>query len=193
MERHVQNKSELIAQLNEVKTDWKDEFSSRFLDFLDKLPVDLAADADSLQGLLDEDFEHSMLLFRLAFEQSKDEFTITLKSIFFNSQHGSGVKLYKQDPPAYVSKLLEYGLSEKLLSHIKRKFTWKDILIERLKGGRGSAIKGQTRGRNLEDFVEVLVTQLYASYDTRVSFIGKDGDKKTKADFVFRLKTNPIL
>lgn len=44
MERHIQDKLELIKQLSEVETDWKDEFSSKFLRFLNELPEVLVTD-----------------------------------------------------------------------------------------------------------------------------------------------------
>jgi hypothetical protein len=193
MERHIQEKKELVSKLSEVKTDWTDEFSSKFIEFLLTLPENLNSDNSTIKKILDLDYKNAMLLFRLAFEQYKDEFTLTLKSIYFDSKSGAGIKLYKNSPAEYISKLQEYGLSEKLNTLVRKKFTWKDILIERLKGGRGSAIKGQTRGRNLEDFVEALVKQLYDSYDTRVSFIGKDGERKAKADFCIPSKDQPNI
>jgi hypothetical protein len=54
---------------------------------------------------------------------------------------------------------------------------WSDILTERLRSGRGSAIQGQKRGRGLEDFAEGLVRQVFgeAGYETRCTFTGADG------------------
>jgi hypothetical protein len=41
--------------------------------------------------------------------------------------------------------------------------TWRDILIERLKSGRGSAIKAQTRGKLLEMQNRGQITRIYTS------------------------------
>lgn len=67
--------------------------------------------------------------------------------------------------------------------------------MERLRGGRGSAIKGQKRGRGLEDFVEVLVKAAFgeASYDTRCRFTGAKGTSTEKADFAIPSKTDPSV
>ena len=51
------------------------------------------------------------------------------------------------------------------------------VLTERLKNGRGSAIKGQRRGRYLEDFVEQLLIKIFGinTYDARCQFTGATG------------------
>jgi hypothetical protein len=65
--------------------------------------------------------------------------------------------------------------------------------MERLRGGRGSAIKGQKRGRGLEDFAEVLVKSTFGedSYDTRCRFTGARGTSTEKADFAIPSKADP--
>ena len=42
-------------------------------------------------------------------------------------------------------------------------------------------------------FVEALVKQLYTVYQTRVSFIGKEGEKKAKPDFCIPSKDQPNI
>lgn len=68
-------------------------------------------------------------------------------------------------------------------------------MAERLKAGRGSAIKGQHRGRALEDFVEESVRRVYGSgnYDVRCSFLGRDGTSTAKCDFAIPARTNPSI
>lgn len=191
MERHLQQKDELISLLSAVNTDWKDEFSINFLQFLANIPDNAVLDKEYITKILNDDFHSAILFFRLIHEQSKDEFTITLRSLFLNFPKGFGKTAFKTNPDLYVQKLLEYGLPAAYDHIIRKQFTWKDILMERLKGGRGSAIKGQTRGRNLEDFVEKYVKEAYATYDSKVSFIGRDGNKKAKADFCVPSKNQP--
>lgn len=43
---------------------------------------------------------------------------------------------------------------------INQPLHWTDVLVERLKSGRGSAIKGQQRGRGMEDFVEARIKRI---------------------------------
>jgi hypothetical protein len=116
---------------------------------------------------------------------------MTLKKIFYDYPLGQGVNSFKKAPDAYVNRLIEQGLITQFQRILSKNFTWKDILMERLKGGRGSAIKGQTRGRNLEDFVEKYIKQVFQEYDIRSSFVGKDENNKAKADFCIPSKNNP--
>ena len=88
-------------------------------------------------------------------------------------------------------RLFVYELFHQIIETIDKEYTWKDIIIERLKTGRGSAIKGQKRGRQLEDFVESIVKQVFDSYDPRCSFIGMKGSSTEKADFAIPSKENP--
>lgn len=193
MERHVQQKDELIPLLSAVTTDWKDEFSIGFLEFLSSIPENAELNREFLKRILTSDFQNAILFFRLVHEQSKDEFNITLKSLFIDSPKGAGKNAFKSDADRYVDKLIEYGLPAAYNHIMTRQFTWKDILLERLKGGRGSAIKGQTRGRNLEDFVEKYVKEAYSKYDSKVSFIGRDENRKAKADFCIPSKNQPNI
>ncbi len=73
--------------------------------------------------------------------------------------------------------------------------TWSDILTERLKGGRGSAIKGQRRGRHLEDFVEKIIIDVFGkdSYDVRCQFLGATSTSFEKADFAIQSKDDPAI
>jgi hypothetical protein len=68
-------------------------------------------------------------------------------------------------------------------------------LIERLKSGRGSAIKGQARGRELENFVERLVQRVFSEvgYDVRCRFVGSTGTSTEKTDFAIPSKSDPRI
>ena len=59
------------------------------------------------------------------------------------------------------------------------------MLVERLKTGRGSAIKAQVRGRFLEDKTEEIVQAVFGigHYDARCRFVGANGQEDEKADF----------
>jgi hypothetical protein len=193
MERHIQRKDDLVPLLSSVSTDWKDEFSINFLQFLSAVPEDAVLDRAYITKILTDDFDNAILFFRLIHEQSKDEFTITLKSLFMNFPKGYGKTSFKNNPDDYIERLIGYGLPSAYEHFAQKQFTWKDVLMERLKGGRGSAIKGQTRGRNLEDFVEKYVKAAYGQYDSKVSFIGRDGNRKAKADFCIPSKNQPNI
>jgi hypothetical protein len=76
-----------------------------------------------------------------------------------------------------------------------RRVTWRDLLAERLKGGRGSAIRGQLRGRALEDFVEGVLSEVFGdgAFDARCQFVGASGVGVEKADFAVPSKADPAV
>jgi DpnII restriction endonuclease len=70
-----------------------------------------------------------------------------------------------------------------------RKRRWSDVLVERLRSGRGSAITGQKRGRGVEDFAEAIVAKVFGSeFQARCSFIGPN-HKEAKCDFAIPSKS----
>jgi hypothetical protein len=193
MQRHRQTKDELISKLGEVSTDWKDEFAQTFVDYLTDFNVGDSVTTNDLKSLLAINFDAGITLFRLVLEQSKDEFTETLKALFYDNESGHGKTAFKKDPDKYVSTLDNYGLLESLNRLMSRNYTWKEVVQERLKMGRGSAIKGQKRGKNLEDFVETLVRLVFDKFEIRKSFIGANGLSTAKADFCIPSTEHPSI
>lgn len=193
MQRHKQTKDELILKLGEVLTDWKDEFAQTFITYLTDFNSGGSVTVDVLKKLLEKNFDAGITLFRLVLEQSKDEFTETLKALFYDSEDGHGKKSFKKNPNQYVRNLEGYGLLESMNKLMSRDYTWKEVVQERLKMGRGSAIKGQKRGKNLEDFVETLVQQAFDDFDIRKSFIGANGLSTAKADFCIPSTQHPSI
>ncbi|MDN5215267.1 DpnII family type II restriction endonuclease [Fulvivirgaceae bacterium BMA12] len=193
MQRHKQTKAELIPKLGEVLTDWKDEFAQTFVSYLEDFNEGGLVTPENLKDLLEKNFEAGITLFRLVLEQSKDEFTETLKALFYNNESGHGKTAFRKNPDQYVMTLESYGLLKSLESLMSRNYTWKEVVQERLKMGRGSAIKGQRRGKNLEDFVETLVKQVFDEFDIRKSFIGANGLSSAKADFCIPSTQHPSI
>ena len=193
MQRHRQTKDELISRLGEVLTDWKDEFAQTFLHYLDDFNSGTTVNLDHLKKLLEKNFDAGITLFRLVLEQSKDEFTETLKALFYDSENGHGKTAFKKNSDEYVETLEKYGLIESMNALMSRNYTWKEVIQERLKMGRGSAIKGQKRGKNLEDFVEILVQQVFEHFDIRKSFVGANGLSTAKADFCIPSTKQPSI
>lgn len=69
------------------------------------------------------------------------------------------------------------------------------IVADHLKGGRGSAIKGQSRGRNLEDCVEKVVAAVFGkgNYAPRCRFTGASGLSTEKCDFAIPNAQDPSI
>jgi hypothetical protein len=98
---------------------------------------------------------------------------------------GLGMTRFKREPEAFYQAFEALGLLDRMTSAVNTPLSWHELLTERLKGGRGSAIKGQRRGRSLEDFVEELVADVFGkgNYHPRCSFLGARGISTEKADF----------
>lgn len=91
--------------------------------------------------LLKKDFKVGLTVLRLFLDLSKDEFQVETRSYFTGKSFGS--KLFKKEPEAVLRFFEQLGLFEKMTSVVNRPLAWYDILVERLKAGRGSAIKEQ--------------------------------------------------
>ena len=118
---------------------------------------------------------------------SKDQFVSVLKGI--PGHVGIGVKSYHAHPDAFIQALLSIGLLEAMAEEANRKRHWSDVLVERLRSGRGSAIAGQKRGRGVEDFAEAIVTKVFGTdFQTRCTFAGPRG-QKAKCDFAIPSKS----
>lgn len=94
-----------------------------------------------------------------------------------------------------ASVLDRLGAPSRLQALVNTPVGWRDMLVERLRGGRGSAIKGQTRGRGLEDFVEELVKRTIGDgrYDKRCRFVGATGTSSEKTDFAIPSKDDASI
>ncbi|MEM7108105.1 MAG: DpnII family type II restriction endonuclease [Bacteroidota bacterium] len=183
----------MILKLGEVLTDWRDDFAQTFVDFLTDFNVRDSVTLKDLKSMLEANFEVGITLFRLVLEQSKDEFKETLKALFYDNPSGYGKTAFKESPDHYVRTLESYGLIRSFNSLMSRNYTWKEVVQERLKMGRGSAIKGQKRGKNLEDFVETLVKQVFDEFEVRKSFTGANGLSSAKADFCIPSTQHPSV
>jgi hypothetical protein len=139
-----------------------------------------------VQALLDEDFNEGILIVRLFLGLSKDQFTAAFGAV--RLQEGTGQRGYRTDTTAFVEALVGIGVLEAMDAVVNRKPHWSDVLVERLRSGRGSAIAGQLRGRGVEDFAEAIVRQVFGdAYAMRVSFMGPRG-QRAKCDIAIPAK-----
>lgn len=192
MERHQQTVEEIKSKLAIIDSEWKDEFASKVIWQLDKMEEVEVIDNSVLIEILKSDFEVGLTILRLFLEKSKDEFRTILRMSVFDEEETSGKTLFNKDPAYFVDQLSKLNILEIINSAKNRIYSWNDIIVERLKGGRGSAIKGQLRGRYLEDFVEDIVKNVFGQYDSRCNFSGKIG-QIAKADFAIPNKDNPSI
>jgi len=105
---------------------------------------------------------------------------------------GIGVKSYRANPARFIEALLTAGVLEAMAEEASRKPHWTDVLVERLRSGRGSAISGQRRGREVEDFAEAVVRKVFGNrFQARCTFSGPRGS--AKCDFAIPSKTAPRI
>ncbi len=193
MQRYEQTTEELLHKLSPIMADWNDDLSKRVMAIFDNIVPKLAYSKEDIGEFLDKDFDAGYTAIRTILDLPKDELELTLKSKMGDG--GIGVTRYKHGREQYLQILEELGVVGTLTQLVNRKLRWQDILVERIKAGRGSAIKGQRRGRYLENWVEDIIKRVFGSdknYDARCRFIGND-EKNEKTDFAIPDKKQPRI
>jgi DpnII restriction endonuclease len=185
MEVIAQKLDDIVDSLRPLTVDWKDDTARRVIDRLKALPVKKAYTIDDVKALLDDNFDDGILICRLFLGISKDQFVSVLRGI--RGDTGIGVKSYRADRAGFIDDVLSTGLLEAMAEEANRKPHWSDVLVERLRSGRGSAISGQKRGRDVEDFAEAIVTKVFGkNFQVRCTFKGPRKD--AKCDFAIPSK-----
>lgn len=191
MERKKQTLDEILSSLKPLEAEWCDDIAQRVIDELRRIPEKSQYDENDVTQILNNlKLDEALLIFRLFLGLSKDQFTPRLQKALVTT--GSGTTRSRKSVAQYVAAMMTLGICEKMQERINAKSHWSDVLIERLRSGRGSAISGIRRGRNVEDFVEDIVKQVFPIYDTRCLFVGSDG-RSAKCDFAIPEKTHPRI
>lgn len=186
MEVIAQKLDDIVDSLQPLTVEWKDDTARRVINRLKSFPVKKTYTATHVKALLDENFADGILIFRLFMGLSKDQFISVLRGI--REEKGIGVKSYHADPERFIEDLLSTGLLEAMAEEANRKPHWSDVLLERLRSGRGSAIAGQKRGRGVEDFAEAIVKKVFEKrFQVRCTFSGPRG-QVAKCDLPFPRK-----
>ena len=171
-----------------------DEHSTAVIAAISSIPVKKGYAREDIARLLQANFDVALTTIRLVLGLSKDEFTINMKE-YLGGTGGSGVQRFQNEPDIYLDALDSLGICPALAGLVNRPVDWKDILTERLRYGRGSAIKGQKRGRSLEDTTEEILASVFGkgNYDCRCRFVGANGQDTEKADFAVPNKNDPRI
>lgn len=191
MERRDQTLDEILGSLRPVESSWEDDYAREVLSAVSFIPEKAVYAPADLRHLLERDFKPGLTASRLILDLSKDEFFGLLRAELEGA--APGIQSFQRDTDRFVDALVRMGTLDALNSLRSMPVTWRDLLKERLKGGRGSAIKGQARGRLLEDFTEEIVTRVFGSegFDTRCRFVGAAGTETEKADFAIPSRGDP--
>ena len=194
MQRITQTADDIIKRLSRIETAWQDQVSEEIEGELGYLRecIDKWSEfkKENIQELLDKNFRAFSSIFRFFLEFSKDEYQGFLREALPN---GIGVTAFKKDPQSFADCLEKLGLITAINDHVNKEWSWTDVIIERLKLGRGSAIKGQKRGRFLENEVEAVIKSVFGdAYDKNCNFIGLEG-RQAKAEFAIPSKDDPEI
>lgn len=191
MQSRDQTLEEVVNSLSPLEVDWMDDTAVSAIAKLTKIEAKDVYDRDDIALLLDEKFDEGILCARLFLGLSKDRMENELRNILGSG--GIGVKRYQAEADVFIDALVSLDLPEKMAKAINYEPVWSDILIERLRSGRGSAISGQKRGRGLEDFTEELIKEVFGDqYETRCTFTGADG-KTAKCDVAVPGRSRPRI
>ena len=191
MEIIAQNLEDILTSLRPLTVDWKDETACRVIDSLNSFPVKSDYTGDDIKALLDANFEDGMLICRLFLGYSRDQFTSILKDALGSGS--IGVTRYRGNRQEFLGTLKSIGILDAMKTQINRKPHWSDTLLERLRSGRGSAISGQRRGRDVEDFAEAIIRKVFGDdFQPRCTFSGPRG-QMAKCDFAIPSKSAPRI
>jgi hypothetical protein len=192
--RVPQKIEDITSKLSSIQSAWEDSFSQEIekgLHYLKKLLRGKKIFKQNLiSELLNKNFTVYLSIFRFFLELSKDEFEGRLREFL---PHGIGVTADSRKPKPFVDSLVDLGLVSSINRHLSKKWTWADFIIERLKLGRGSAIKGQQRGRYLEKEVEKIIKGIFGDlYDKNCNFTGLN-QQEAKAEFAIPSRRDPAI
>lgn len=191
MKVEAQSTEELLGLLSRLEVDWQDETSRKAIERLKKIPSRSEYQTSDIKTMLSEDFGTGTLIARLFLGLSKDGFEATMIKILGKGR--AGIKSYRQEPETYVAALVQIGLLEAMQQEVNRELSWYDVLLERLRSGRGSAVSGQKRGRFVEDFVEDIVQRVFGDqFDSRCNFEGQRG-QSAKCDVAIPNRQRPAI
>jgi hypothetical protein len=203
VKRSRQTLNDILEQLSPVNTSWRDAHADAVIQRLQQIPLKASYTRADLRQLLDttqlpegikpkDHFEAGLTAIRLFLDLSKDELTAALRERLGGTL---GITRVRQDLDSVCAALEAMDILNRMTVTVNTPVGWADLLTERLKGGRGSAIKGQRRGRHLEDFVEQLIIRIFGAgnYDARCQFVGATGTSSEKTDFAIPSKNDPMI
>ncbi len=187
----AQTIEDIVATLQPLMVEWKDPVAQRVIEKIEALPVKTSYAEADVTELLDDHFEDGLLICRLFLGLSADQFRGILTGAL--GDKGAGVTRYRKDPAGFLEGLLGLGVLDAMTAEANRIPRWSDVLVERLRSGRGSAISGQRRGRGVEDFVVAVVQRVFGdTFDVRCNFIGVR-NRTAKCDIAIPSKNAPRI
>lgn len=176
---------ELLKQIERIPSEWLNKVGEKVIQSIPKVLRKISERAEVDQAFIEEllrEDRYSLDVFRLFLELSQDELANELNRLGLPGEFTSIRKRIPEKAPEVARALIEVGLLDAIATQRDAQWELGDILLERYKYQRGRAIKGQKRGRSLEDDVKAILDELALSYVQGRSFVGRKGIE-AKADF----------
>ena len=180
---------ELVNTIERIPSEWMNSVGKEVLDTIPIVVERLRKDGLSkptIEALLRQT-QYALDVFRLILGLSQDEMVNDL--IHYSKIHGlsRSFTTIRDNASHQASRIAEtlidnLGLTRVATDELYRDWKYQDVLLERYKYQRGRAIKGQKRGRSLEDDVESLLKQWGTKYIKGRTFKSRKG-AMGKADF----------
>lgn len=182
----------ILASLSPLDVDWMDDEAAAAIAKLADIPKKKNYSRNDVRELLQGSFSTGLLCARLFLGKSKDKMEEDLRRAL--GKGGVGVRRFRAEQDAYLDALEKMGLTAEIGKAVNYAPVWSDVLVERLRSGRGSAIQGQKRGRGLEDFAEAIVREVFGDgkYETRCNFQGAGGET-AKCDIAIPNRQFPLI
>lgn len=191
MEFVQQSLDDLLQSLSFLHVEWKDDTAVRVIERIERFPIKDTYIESDIHDLFTDNFDDGRIICGLFLGLSKDALTARLSAEL--GKGVQGITCYKKEPEVFVNALIGLGLLETMKEQTNREPKWSDVLVERLRSGRGSAISGQRRGRGLEDHAENIIRKIFGdAYEARCQFVGKR-NVVAKRDFAVPSKDRPRI
>ncbi|OGR28902.1 MAG: hypothetical protein A2X83_08375 [Desulfuromonadales bacterium GWD2_54_10] len=187
---------DILSELEELPSSWMDETARLLVESIDETLVCLGNKRPTREDLRIEFLRQPNFLdiCRLFFGHSQE----TVAHMICEQLGGKSMgfvklrSLAQKEPEKMAAVMEELELPDLIFNYTSKKWTTKDILIERYKMSRGRAIAGQSRGRGLEDEVQNVLSEKGIPFQRGVTFTGKKG-QTAKCDFCIPTKDHPKI
>ena len=187
---------EILLELEELPSSWMDETARDLVESIDETLTNLGKGKPTLEDLTREFSRQPNFLdiCRLFFGHGQETVAhmicerLDCKSTSFVNLR----KLSYREPEKMAGIMIDLELPVLIQEYAMKKWTTKDILVERYKMSRGRAIAGQSRGRGLEDEVQKVLNERGIPYQRGVTFTGQRGNT-AKCDFCIPTKDHPKI
>lgn len=189
--------SDILNQIERIPSEWVNDVGKEVVESIREVCsflIDNGVSEETLEYILREN-KYALDVMRLMLGLSQDEFLNELL-YFAKLPLGNSFKTARNKTPSFskeIARVLINKMGIKSIAELElfRNWSYYEILIERYKFMRGRAVKGQKRGRSLEDDVEEILKEIGVAYDKGRSFNTTKGS--AKADFSIPSYNNPEI